>query len=85
MQADRIRESGHMDTPQVDITFEVIDRFLEKRGWRKDGEWCWRDPERQLLGAVHWANALEVQLRRDHEADAAEMTRNLGALAGAAR
>jgi len=64
-----------------ELTIEVIDRFLERRGWHRDGEYCWRDPERSLAGSVHWTNALEVQFRRDLKAAAGDMTRNLGALA----
>lgn len=77
MQADRIRESEF-----VDITFEVIDRFLERRGWRQNGAFCWQDSTGRLKGTLHWTNALEVQLDRDHKAAADEMTR---AFAGAAR
>jgi hypothetical protein len=70
-----------------ELTIEVIDRFLEGRGWRRDGEYCWRDPERHLAGSVHWTNALEVQFRRDHRSAAGEMARGFGALAtsGASR
>ena len=67
-----------------ELTIEVIDRFLERRGWLRDGEYCWRDPNRQLSGSVHWTNALEVQFRRDLKSAAGEMSRNFGAaVAGA--
>lgn len=70
-----------MQGQDPEITIEVIDRFLEARGWRKSGDYCWLDSERKFTGAIHWTTALEVQFRRDNKASAAEMTRNLGALA----
>jgi hypothetical protein len=65
-----------------DLTIEMIDRFLEKRGWRKVGDFCWEDSTGVMRGLILWPAALEVQFERDRRTAAAETTR---ALAGAAR